>query len=118
MVLLTMLQPVYHLEGSRLSEVFSPYISTQSHLTAMTLNTDSLMKDIIESECSAYIQDKATSLGLDITVSVDLNEDDIPGPAYVRISGQASPYGRAMLQQIIASELGVGKEGQEWISEP
>ena len=67
-ILLAMLQPIYRLEESRLSEVFSPYINVQSHTTAMAINTDSLMKDIIESECSAYIQDKAKELGLEADI--------------------------------------------------
>ena len=115
----TALKPIVSVDLKDIDEIWSRYVVPDSYYTDIGENMSAeAMADIIKEKCEAYIQDKATSLGLDITVSVDLNEDDIPAPAYVRISGQASPYGRSMLQQIIASELGVGKEGQEWISEP
>lgn len=70
---------------------------------------------VIKTRTEAYILDKALALELQLQVEVVLSEDDIPVPAMVRISGKASPYARAMLQQIIEEDLQIDKENQIWI---
>ena len=70
---------------------------------------------VIKTRTEAYILDKALALELQLQVEVVLSEDDIPVPAMVRISGKASPYARARLQQIIEEDLQIDKENQIWI---
>ena len=49
----------------------------------------------------------------DIQANVSLDEDCIP--VSVSITGRISPLSRSKLTQMIASELGIPKERQEWI---
>ncbi len=72
------------------------------------------MADIIKSEAEAYILDKAAALNADITVEVIVADEGEPVPAAVRIRGQASPYARRRLESIVQTELGIGKEDQQW----
>lgn len=80
------------------------------------VDADAQMRDIISRQTEAYILDKARGLGADISVTVTLSEDTLPVPKAVSISGNISPYGKNVLSQIISQDLGVGSEGQVWVS--
>ncbi len=67
---------------------------------------------LIKQQLEAYILDKATSLDMDISVEVIM---DNMVPTCVKISGVVSPYGKQRLTQIISDELGISKENQLWI---
>ncbi len=69
----------------------------------------------IKAQCEAYILDKAEAMGLKLTAEVELSQDDLPVPIAVRISGQASPYKKTQLRQLITDGLGIEKEHQIWI---
>ena len=118
-VLLAVLQPVYQLEESRLSEAFSPYISWKSDATAVAVNTDSLMKDIIESECSAYIQDKAKELGLVCRVTVICTDkmEGYPYPQYALIEGALKAEEREALSELLVQTLDIAEENQTYCTE-
>lgn len=66
---------------------------------------------IIEDLCEAYILEKAMALGMNITVEISLDQDGCP--VFAAICGEASPD--AQLQEILASDLGIPKENQQWI---
>lgn len=72
------------------------------------------MADIIKTKSEAYILDKASSYGAELTVEVSLDGSDLPAPSAVRISGRISPYGRKQLETIISEELGIALEDQIW----
>ena len=113
---LTALKP---LTGANLADLSERWISAFSPDTYLSDSGENMARDamaaIIKEECETYILDKATSLGLDITVGIALSDGDIPAPVSVVISGDASPYARSRLQQIIASDLGIPKEAHRWI---
>lgn len=69
---------------------------------------------IITEKTSAYILDKASNLGADLSVEVTLSSDSIPVPESVYLSGSVSPYAKRQLQHIIDEELGIPKERQIW----
>lgn len=70
---------------------------------------------IIKTQTEAYILDKASSMQLDITVEVTLNDSDPPLPHTVLINGAASPYAKQTLQRMITADLGIPRENQRWI---
>ena len=55
----------------------------------------------------------AEELETEIQAEVTLGENCIP--VSVTIAGSISPQNRSRLSQVIASELGIPKEQQEWI---
>ena len=70
---------------------------------------------IIKEQVTAYILDKASSLGLNLEVEVTMTESSPPVPSAVALKGTASPYAKQHLQQIITDELGIPEENQSWI---
>ena len=74
------------------------------------------MAAIITGEVRTYILEKAESLGVELTVEVELREDDLPVPDAVRLQGQVSPYAKSVLTEYIAVNLGIAAEDQIWIS--
>lgn len=76
------------------------------------------METIIKTQTQAYILDKASSLGADISANVLLTQQSPPVPCAVTISGAVSPYAKRILRQYIADELGILEENQSWILEP
>ena len=72
------------------------------------------MAEIIKTNCEAYILDKAQSLGLTLTVDVELTEGELPAPQLVYIHGNASPYAKSQLRAILKEQLGIAEEDQIW----
>lgn len=70
------------------------------------------MADIIITQTQAYILDKGAELGLELSVQVTLDEDNVP--VSVTITGAASPAARTALQNQIQQNLGIAKENQIW----
>lgn len=69
---------------------------------------------IIKSQVEAYILDKASSIGAEISAEVIMDNSTPPLPKAIKISGTLAPYHKQRLEQIIADELGIPKESQSW----
>ena len=76
---------------------------------------DSEMRQLIKDRVEAYILDKATAYGVDLTVEVSLTNDGVPVPCGVKLSGAVSPYAKLQLMKMLSEDLGIGKENQIWI---
>ena len=72
------------------------------------------MAEIIKTNCEAYILDKAQSLGLALSVEVEVTQGELPVPQTVYIHGSASPYARSQLIAILKEQLGIAEEDQIW----
>ena len=70
---------------------------------------------IIKQQIEAYILDKADHMGLDIAVEVALDDRNNSLPCGVTITGNLSPYAKAVMGSYIAEKLGIAKEQQKWI---
>ena len=74
---------------------------------------EDIRREYIKQRVEAYILSRAKTMEADIQANVSLDEDCIP--VSVSIAGRISPLSRSRLSQMIASELGIPKERQEWI---
>lgn len=76
-----------------------------------------LMSSLISSEAEAYILDKANALGLspEVTVTVSVREN-YPVPWSVILEGQRTPAQETALSTIIAKDLDIPEERQEWMT--
>ena len=72
------------------------------------------LAELIKSNTEAYILDKARSMGVNITVDVTVNEEQIPAPKTVSICGNVSPYARRQLSALLTEQLGIAKEDLIW----
>jgi hypothetical protein len=69
--------------------------------------------EIIKSQTEAYILDKAKSMGLDVAVEVEL-DDDNSVPCGVTIVGEVSPYAKGLMVSYIEETIGITRENQQW----
>lgn len=72
------------------------------------------MTAIIKEQVEAYILDKATAFRMDVRVEVGMSESNPPLPEKVMFKGNASPYEKRRMEQILSQELGIAKENQLW----
>lgn len=72
------------------------------------------LADIIKEQTRAYILHRAELLGADVAVSVEVSDEALPQPVSVRIRGTLSTQQKQNLRTILAEELGIAKENQQW----
>ena len=110
---LTMLSPVLKLEIPDPAEWFSDVMMDGESMAAEgTALAADAKEDIIRSQVEAYILDKADA---DLAVSVELDAEGVP--CGVTLTGDVSPRAKAQLSRMLAEELGLGEEVQQWYSE-
>lgn len=109
---LTMLSPVLKLEIPDPAAWFSDMVMDGESLAAEgeAMAADA-KEDIIRSQVEAYILDKADA---DLAVSVELDAEGIP--CGVTLTGDVSPRTKAQLSRMLAEDLGLGEEVQQWYS--
>ena len=71
--------------------------------------------DIIKDQMEAYILDKANRMDLEISVEVELDDDNGNIPCSVVVVGSCSPYAKEVLGTYIEDNLGISKENQKWM---
>ncbi len=114
-MLYTALSPWTKLRLDGVISYFSD-LELKASVTASDGNASALQStaSIIKEQTEAYILDKASSVGTDISVEVIVEGTTPPAPCYVKISGTVAPYHKQRLSQIISDELGIPKENQWW----
>ena len=114
-VSLAVISPILKLEINEFGDFSNSFLeeaqSTASIGEAAALSS---VREIITDKTSAYILDKANSMGLDINVEVILDDENPPKPCFVIISGSVSPYAKEILGEYIADNLAIPKEDQQW----
>lgn len=112
---LTVISPVLELELPDVEQWISVYAADGRAAAAEgEALADQTWQTIIKERTAAYILDKAA---LYHTVpSVEIELDDGGAPVCVTLTGPVSPYAREKLAGIIETELGIGREAQQWIS--
>lgn len=76
-----------------------------------------LMKDIIEAQTAAYIQDKAAALGITCTVQVEADQAaEYPVPKVVTITGALSREERQALTRQIETDFAIPADQQYYES--
>ena len=81
--------------------------------SGMNAYTEALQTSIID-RTQAYILEKASSMGVELTASVTVSSDQPPVPIAVELSGNISPYNKNLLKQIIVKDLGIPEDAQKW----
>ena len=112
----TLISPILDIRLGELPELLGSFSAEADDVTKQGKeDAQASMGVIIKQQTEAYILEEAKTFGVDISVEVELNTDDIPVPCSVRIVGMVSPYGKNRLQQIIKEELGIPVEEQIWV---
>ena len=99
--------------------VFSDWIpqtqlQAQAAVDAGMASANLALAERIKQETQAYILDKAEDWGAELQVEVHISRSQPPVPEAVIIHGNLSLYQKKQLSDLIASDLGIGKEAQQW----
>ena len=86
----------------------------QQAADAGTIHAQNALRNSITARVQTYIEEQGKSLGTNLQVKVTLSDDPVPIPVAVHLYGDVSPYAKAQLQRIIASNIGIQKENQIW----
>jgi len=118
MIMAAMIKPVIGFDFSVFSSAMMQY-GNKGHEYAglLTEKNDSLLKTIIEERSSAYISDKATSLGMEnvkVKVKTEKGDGGNPYPNEVYISAKYNSSEKKALTEYIESEFGVPVVRQHW----
>lgn len=117
LIMLTVLQPLGSLDYSDMSEILLDYrIQSEAYSAGLETENIQLIKNIIEEDVAAYIQDKATELGItcEVTVTCFVNEEEMPYPETVIIYGELEESQIQALRGIIESDLAIAAEDQHY----
>lgn len=112
---ITVISPVIHIRLGDIEEYFDDF-----NLEAGAYSSDGHeiaheeMKKIIKEQTEAYILDEAERLGTQITVDIQLSDDDSLIPCAVQIQGSTSPYQKQRMSKYISDYLGIPQENQIW----
>ncbi len=71
-------------------------------------------RDSIKQQTQAYILDEARTLGCELAVEVRLSDESVPVPEQVFLSGNASPYAKQVLTNLLTQQLGIEREDLLW----
>lgn len=78
---------------------------------------NSLLSSLISQQAEAYILDKAREAGLELQVTVENRDlEGYPVPWRVTLTGVVSQRKQAALKLVIAQDLGIPEERQEWLN--
>lgn len=112
---LTLLGPLLNFQPGDLLTSVGSFSDAADEAVSVGKNAASqAWSDGIKTSAESYILDKASLYDASITVEVTVSGGQMPVPAGVRISGRISPYGKKMLKEEIAQNLGISEEDQVW----
>lgn len=113
-LLLCAVQPLWQLDAADLTAGLARYGDTlKAQSQAPAAESLSLMRDIIERECGAYIQEQARALGVTCTAAVVCQSGELcPVPAYVTVTGQWDEGQLSALRERIELDLAIPPERQ------
>lgn len=113
---LALLSPAAKPDAGSLAEAFARYDQAAQAVTDDATDASAeLERTVIESECEAYIMDRAAALGLDpgeVDVTLRWSEEGFWYPW--EFSAALPLAGRERLAEVVESELGVPAERQYW----
>ena len=113
---ITMIYPLVDLKAKDIASYFNTIeIASDDVVTDGKIAANEAVSALIKEQTESYILDKASSLGLSLTVSVCVEGDDIPSPVSVTLQGNASAYLKQKLSNLIQEDLAIPKERQKWI---
>lgn len=115
-MLLLALTPAAQLDYDALAAAISRLeLEKEEVRTGIEVQNQELVARIISGRVEAYILEKAAALGLDVTVTVEMQTRvSTPYPCGVTICGEANPAQRERLQTYIEETFAVPKQRQTW----
>lgn len=116
LVLLTVIAPLAKLDPDWIAQSISKLqIQSEEIRTGVAVTNRDLQARIIKEKSEAYILDKAGELGVTITPDISLRDDaGYPYPYRIVVEGTITEKEKRMLSKILAEDLGIPEQRQEW----
>ena len=114
--LVMLLLALAQLDYDALSEAISRLeLEKEEARTGIEIRNQELVARIISGRVQAYILDKAASLGLTVTVELEMEtRAATPYPKAVTIHGEATPAQKQQLQQYLEQTFAIPVQRQVW----
>ena len=118
-LVLGLLQPLAGLDYQDLYDLVNTLPAGAVTQESLTREATDPLEGLIEEELSAYIAEKGAALGCPCAAQVECipDENGVPVPCRVVVTGPFTPDQKRSLQVFITQDLGVGREYQQYISE-
>ena len=116
LLVLTVVAPVARLDPAQLAKSIAELrMETETIRTGIEIGNREIAAALIKEQCEAYILDKAAARGITLEAEIRLSgEGQYPYPTGVTLYGQVSQSDREAISAIIAEDLGIPRESQEW----
>lgn len=116
LVMLCALSPLLSIDSEQIAQsIWRTQMQTEALQTGVEVKNRALVSDIIKEKTQTYIWDKAASIGLDVTVEVEMRDDgEYPYAYAVTLTGIAGEAQRRTLTQTISENLAIPAERQTW----
>lgn len=118
LLLLAVVKPLLELDGTALTQAMTEYrLEAEVSAQALEEENKTMMKDIIEAQSAAYIQDKAAALGISCQVQVEADEAaDYPIPKVVTVTGTLTREEQQRLTEQIEADFAIPADRQYYES--
>ena len=115
---LVLLAAILKLDTTALTRALTEYkLELSAYSADLEEENEILMKDIIEEQSGAYIQDKAAALGIDCQVTVEADgEEEWPIPQSVTVMGSLTAEQQEALERTIEEDFAIPAERQRYES--
>lgn len=116
-MLLLALSPLVQVDEQKLSVAISRLELEQEQMrTGVELRNRELMAQIISARVQTYILDKATQMGMQLEVQVEMDtEASTPYPCGVQLRGEATLSQRQKLAMYLENTFAIAPESQVWL---
>lgn len=117
LLIVAVIQPLVGLDYEAMAGILTDYrVETEGYSAALEIENERLMKNIIEEQTGAYIQDKAAELGAECTADVTCQADDDGNfyPASVVVYGELDQKLQNTLSRTIEGDLAIPVEHQRY----
>lgn len=115
-MLLLALSPLAQADPDALSQAISRLeLEKEEARTGIEIQNQELVASIISDRLQTYILDKASSLGLELTVEIEMQtRASTPYPTAVILHGSANAAQKQQLQTYLAQSFAIEPENQRW----
>ena len=117
LMLLLALTPLAELDYDSLAEAISRLeLEKEEARTGIEIQNQELVDSIISGRVQTYILDKASSLGMQISVELEMEtRAATPYPSGVTIRGTVTPVQKQQLQTYLEQTFAIAPERQVWL---